>query len=412
MSPKERELIVILSVLNFTHIVDFMIMMPLSTHLMPLFGITPGQFSLLVSAYTLAAGVCGFVAAFFVNRHDRKRVLLVTSAGFLLGTLACGLAPTYGTLLIARAMAGFFGGLIGSQVMSIVADVFPYERRAQAMGLLTASFSAAAVAGVPFGLFLADHLSWHWPFFFVAAVVAVAWWLVWWRLPAMAGHLADPAGSRPLDALTHILRDRNQQRALWFMSVLVVGHFAIIPFLAPHMEFNVGLKTADVTWIYFAGGLATLFSAPWIGRLADRHGKRAVFTALVLLATVPVLLITHLPPVPFAAAIVCTTLFFILASGRMIPAQALMSSVVPPSQRGSFLSLNASLNQLALAGSSALAGLLVTRGADGRLDHYPRVGWAGVVLSLAALALAWRLTPHASETTKPLAETPLTVMGD
>src|SRR6476620_10398560 len=99
MTWKERIILIILASINFTHILDFMIMMPLGNYLMPYFHISAKQFSFLVGAYTLSAAVSGFTAAFFVDKFDRKRVLLFGYIGFLLGTIACGFAPSYMLLL-------------------------------------------------------------------------------------------------------------------------------------------------------------------------------------------------------------------------------------------------------------------------------------------------------------------------
>ena len=141
MKSKESIILLLLAAINFTHILDFMIMMPLGNYLMPYFNISSQQFSMLVAAYTFSAGISGFLAAFFVDRFDRKRVLLVGYSGFLVGTLFCALSPTYSILLLSRIVAGMFGGLIGAQVVSIVADIVPYERRGAAMGIIMAAFS-------------------------------------------------------------------------------------------------------------------------------------------------------------------------------------------------------------------------------------------------------------------------------
>jgi predicted MFS family arabinose efflux permease len=126
MNENRKVILFLLAALNFTHILDFMIMMPLGNYLMPYFKINPRQFSLLVGAYTLSAAVSGFAAAFFVDKFDRKKFLLFAYGGFLIGTLFCGIAPNYPLLLMARIFAGLFGGMIGAQVLSIISDIFPY----------------------------------------------------------------------------------------------------------------------------------------------------------------------------------------------------------------------------------------------------------------------------------------------
>jgi MFS transporter, DHA1 family, inner membrane transport protein len=144
MTKKERAILLLLAILNFTHILDFMIMMPLGNYLMPYFKISPQQFSFLVASYTFSASASGFAAIFFADGFDRKRLLITAYTGFLLATLACGLAPGYTFLLLARVVAGLFGGLIGAQVISIVADIFQYERRGRAMGAVMSAFAVAS----------------------------------------------------------------------------------------------------------------------------------------------------------------------------------------------------------------------------------------------------------------------------
>lgn len=157
----ERTLLLLLAAVQFTHILDFMVMMPLAQQLMRELAISPAGFSHLVAAYTLSAGVVGLLAAPFMDRHDRKKILLLVYAGFTLGTLACGLAHTAGQLLVARAVCGAFGGVSGATIMSIVSDIVPPQRRAAGMGIIMAAFAVAAALGVPFGLYLAQQFRWE-----------------------------------------------------------------------------------------------------------------------------------------------------------------------------------------------------------------------------------------------------------
>ena len=172
MKKEERIILLLLASVNFTHIMDFMIMMPLGNFLMPHFNISAQQFSFLVAAYTFSAAAASFFAASLVDKFDRKNLLLFAYGGFLLCTLLCAVSVTYEMLLSARIAAGVFGGLIGAQVLSIVADLVPFERRGRAMGMIMAAFSAASVFGVPFGLYLSKFFSWHAPFYFVVAMGA------------------------------------------------------------------------------------------------------------------------------------------------------------------------------------------------------------------------------------------------
>ena len=239
MKSQERLIIFLLAAINFTHILDFMIMMPLGNYLMPYFNISPGKFSILVGAYTLTAAVSGFVAAFFVDNYDRKKILIYAFVGFLIGTLACGLAPSYSLLVLARILAGLFGGLIGAQVLAIISDIFGYERRGMAMGAVMSSFAIASTLGVPFALYLANAISWHAPFILVGVLGIGLIPLLVKYIPEMKEHVQDK-GSSKLKILREVIHNPKQVWALIFSSSIMLGHFLIIPFVNPFLEFNMG----------------------------------------------------------------------------------------------------------------------------------------------------------------------------
>lgn len=393
MNSKERMVLLLLAGINFTHIMDFMIMMPLGNYLMPYFGISSQQFSMLVAAYTFSAGASGFFAAFFVDNFDRKRVLLFGYIGFLLGTLCCALAPSYGFLLAARIVAGLFGGLIGAQVLAIVSDLIPYERRGMAMGMVMASFSVASVFGVPFGLYVANNFNWHGPFFFVAGLGAVFVPLIMRFLPKINAHLhTRRARVRPAELIRGIGKDVKQRLALALSACLMLGHFMIIPFLNPFMEFNMGFSKTQTPLIYMVGGALTLVSSPILGRIADKIGKHRLFIILVLLAVVPIALITNLPDIPFYLVLCITGFWFIVSSGRSIPAQAMISNVVPSERRGSFMSFNSAIQQIFVGIASVLAGLIVVNTPSNKVLHYEVTGYISIGIILFSIVIVTRLT--------------------
>ena len=394
MNAKERLLLLALAAVNFTHIMDFMIMMPLGPQLMDLLKIDPQQFSLAVSAYAITAGISSFISAFFVDRFDRKKVLIFAYIGFLLGTFSCAFAPNYELLVAARVLAGLFGGMIGAQVMAIVADTFEYQRRGTAMGVLMTAFSAASVAGVPVGLWLASKYSWHVPFLAIGFLGMAVLILVALAVPPMNKHILEKQPSqKPFRVLTDIFQTPNQMRALSLSIVLMMGHFVIIPFIAPSLVGNVGYHQDDLFLIYFVGGLLTIFSAPLVGRLADKKGKYPVFVVFALLSLIPVWLITNLWTMPLWSVLTISGLFFIVVNGRMIPTQALISSVVQPQQRGGFMSINSSMQQLSTGLAAMIGGSIVSKSADGRIEHYDWVGYFSIALILISVWLASRVKP-------------------
>ncbi|MFL5773983.1 MAG: MFS transporter [Flavisolibacter sp.] len=393
MNRKETVLLVLLAGINFTHILDFMIMMPLGNYLMPYFHINPQQFTMLVAAYTLSAAFSGFIAAFYVDRFDRKKVLLTGYAGFLLGTLACGFAPSYHLLLAARLLAGTFGGLIGAQVLSIVSDVFEYSRRGAAMGAVMSSFSIASTFGVPFALYLANLFSWHAPFILVGSVGIIIIPLIMKFVPSMKNHIErDPLNtSRKKDVLLDVLKHPRQRLALLFSGMIMMGHFLIVPFINPFMEFNNHYTKKQTPMIYLVGGIASFFAANMLGKLSDQHGKMRVFTICVLLSLPLVIIITQLPRIFFPLVLVLFGLWFILSTGRGVTAQAMVSSVVEPQKRGSFMSFNSSIQQLGTSFASLFAGFIVVNGENGEIFRYEWLGYSSVFILLTCVIIGLRI---------------------
>jgi len=391
----ERWLLLLLAAVQFTHIMDFMILMPLGPQLMRELHIGPGQFSALVAAYTISSGVVGLLAAPFMDRFDRRTLLLFAYAGFTTGTLACALSQTATALLAARVLSGAFGGVSGALVLAIVSDVVPAERRASGIGIVMTAFSVAAALGVPFGLQLAQRFHWEAPFFMLAAVAATMWLVAFKGLPAVRGHLsANPVGR--MRAFIGLLRDPNAGRALLFMATLVFGHFAIIPLLSPYLVANVGLPERYLALLYLVGGGLTVFTAPFVGRLADRLGRFRVYCGLVVVAWVVTLAIAYAGPLPVWTVLLLSSSFFIFASGRFVPGQAIMSLAVPAPRRGAFMSLSNCARDLAAGLASSVSGWVVVKAPSGQLLNFFWLGWLAVAASLVSLWLGRRIQANES----------------
>ncbi len=393
MDKNERIILFLLAALNFTHILDFMIMMPLGNYLMPYFKISGQQFSLIVAAYSYSAFVSGIVASFFVDNYDRKKVLLFGYTGFLVGTIMCGFSPTANTLLISRVIAGLFGGLIGAQVMSIVADTFAYERRGKAMGYLMSAFSVASVVGIPAGLFLANTISWHAPFLLVGGLGIILIPFLIKYIPSMTDHLKEKKeGKHFLITLQNIFANNRQIMALLLAASLMLGHFLLVPFINPFLEFNVGFSKDQNQYIYIVGGIITLFTGPLFGRLADKHGKLKIFTLCGLISLIPIFLITNMPAIPFYYVLIVTGFWFMISNGRGVASSAMISNVVPPENRGSFMSFNSSMQQLFTGIASTIAGLIITTDKNSnRLMHYNWVGYLSLAIILFCVFLGYKV---------------------
>lgn len=394
LTKAEWFLLLVLAAVQFTHLVDFMIVLPLGPHYLRVLDITPQAFGVMVSAYGFAASLSGLLAARVVDRFDRKRTLLVCYAGFTAGTLLCAVAHDYTLLLIARTVAGGFGGVVASTVLAIVGDAFPYARRGTAMGVVMSSFSVALIAGVPLGLYLANSFGLGAPFGVLGILSLAMLLLAVVGLPSLRGHLDGPdAGEAP--GLWQVIVHPNHLRAYALMVSLVLGVFMVVPYIATYYVANVGRTEQELPYVYLVGGLTTLLTVTLFGRLADRYGKLRVFRIMATFTVVPILVLTNLPPAPLAVAIAVSTLFMVTTSGRMVPAQALITASAAPRYRGSFLSVTASVQQMASGVAAVLGGwLLGSPGTGKSLAPLAGYGWVGLLsaaFTLLSVVLAGRL---------------------
>jgi DHA1 family inner membrane transport protein len=389
---RERVVLLILGAVQFTSVIDFMVVMPLGEQLMRTLSINPRQFGFIVSSYTFSAGVTGLLAASLMDRFDRRTAYLTLYSGFLLGTLLCGLANSYATLLAARVVTGAFGGILGGLSMAIIGDVFPDSRRGAATGSLMSAFALASVLGVPFGIHLGTEYGWHAPFFFLVGLGSLAMVAGWRALPSLRGHLnpSVPAAD-PLKQIFTTLTRPDHLRAFALIVTLMFGGFAVIPYISPYLVSNVGVSEKNLTWVYVAGGGLTLVAAPMIGRLADRYGKLRMYLIVAPIAAVMMIVVTNLPRVPLDAAVAATGLLMVGNAGRMVVAMAMITGSIEPKRRGSFMSANSSVQHFATGLGAILGGRIIERATDGTLRHFDRVGWIAVAATLLSLWLASRL---------------------
>jgi len=396
----EKFILATLAAINFGHILDFVIMMPLGPQLVRVFNVNPHQFGLLVSSYTLAAGVSGFLSSFLIDRFDRKKTLLFFFLGFSLGTIACAASQSYPVLLLARTFTGAFGGVLGSVVLAIVSDVINAERRGSALGIIMGAFSLASVLGVPFALFLAGRYDWHAPFMFLGVFSLFLSVFVAARLPSMKSHLKGPHSVREkklFSAVHSVVSSPAQLAALVFTFCLVIGQFFVIPFLSSFFVLNGGLPEAKLPLIYLFGGMVSMTASPLFGKLSDRHGKRKLFLVGASASIFPIWIITHLGPSSVPVILLSSCAFFLVMSGRMVPAMALISTVPSPRNRGSFMSIQASVQQLATSLGSYLSGLIVIRSQSGQLEHYSWAGLCSIVFTVLAIFVVSLVKPAAHE---------------
>jgi len=389
-SRTERVVLLILAAVQFTSVVDFMVVMPLGTQLMRKLHINPTQFGLIVASYTFAAGAAGLVASSIVDRYSRRAAFLTLFAGFLVGTLLCGLAPNYPALLAARVATGAFGGILGGMSLAIIGDVFPEERRGQATGWLTTGFALATVAGVPAGLSLGTTYGWHVPFICLSMFGLPILLMAAIYLPPLNAHLGR-AHVHPLRSLVEIFSVQNHLNAFALIAAVMIGAFAVNPYVSDYLVANVGLAETDLRVVYFCCGCVTLFFAPLVGKLADRYGKLTIYRAIVPISAAMLVTVTNLPVVGSAIAIAALASLMVSNVGRMIPAMAMITSSVDRGRRGSFMSANAAVQHFAVGTGACFGGLIIKKLPDLRLQNFGLVGWIAATITLASLWVAGRV---------------------
>jgi predicted MFS family arabinose efflux permease len=393
LSRAEWLLLLVLAAVQFSHSMDFMVMMPLGPQCRDEMGITPQQFNLVVGAYGLTAALAGFLATWFIDRFDRKAALLTLYAGLTVGTFLCAVAPGYWWLVLARAVAGGFGGIGASFILVIIGDAFPEIRRGRATGVVMTAFSLASIAGIPVGVLLGNRFGAQTPFGILAAFCAIVLIVAIKVLPRMRGHLKQRRQSA--GEIWTTLTQPVHLRAYLFVIMLVMGTFTIAPNFSDFLVHNVGRDKDDLAYVYFAGGLLTFVTLPLVGRLADRFGKRIMFRLMAVGTLLTLLAMTNLPPLPLFQTLVVTTLYFIVTSGRWVPAMAMVTSSALPRYRGSFMSVNASLQQLAIFLATMIAGIVIDEAPDGRLTGYGVAGLIAAASTAASIFLAgWIRAPE------------------
>jgi len=366
--------------------------MPLGDIFIKEFQITSNEYSYLVSSYSFAAFFSSLIGVFYLDRFDRKAALLFIYVGFGVGTVACAFADSYLLLILFRLLTGFFGGMISAMILSIVSDLFKFHERGSAMGILFAAFSAASALGIPIGIYLAAKSSWHLPFVVLGSLALFIAVFVFLVFPNMNDHLQ--VQEKEIDywkTVTNITKDSNQINALVAGFVLILAHFMIIPFISPYLISNVGFTQEQIALQFFCGGIATVISAPLIGKLTDNYGVMKVFATVMFISFIPTVLITNLEVISLWIALCYTTMFFVFASGRMISANTLITAAASQKNRGSFMSIKSALQQLAIGISAFISGKIIFIGDDGTFYNYYWVGIISILLGIASIFLVNRI---------------------
>ena len=388
-SAYQKWVLGLLTFLQFSVILDFMILSPLGAMLMPQLSITPAQFGLLVSVYAFSAGASGLLAAGFVDRFDRKRLLLVFYGGFVVGTLMCGLVRTYEFLLFARMITGLFAGVLGSTVFAITTDLFPYQLRGRVMGILQTAFAASSVVGLPLALALSNRWGWNAPFLLIVAVATLVGVAAMRYLRPIDAHLQLRLDRSPLHHFLHTVSMRRYLQGFATSALLATGGFILMPYSSAFLVNNLGIEFGRLPLVYLVTGACSIVAGPLIGRVSDAVGKFLVFCFGSVVTITMVLIYTHLGVTPLGLVILVNSLLFVGVSSRMISASALVSAIPDAADRGSYMSISSSVQQVSGGLAAILGGLIVSETGTGALEHFDVVGYVLVATTLVTLVMMY-----------------------
>jgi predicted MFS family arabinose efflux permease len=380
MGPKkfrgyEIFIIIILAFIQFTIILDFMVLSPLGAFLIPELKITPAQFGMVVSAYAFSAGASGFLAAGFADKFDRKKMMLFFYSGFIIGTLLCGVAPDYDSLLVARIITGIFGGVIGSISFAIVTDLFGFEVRGTVMGFLQMAFAGAQVLGLPIGMQLTTAWGWHSPFLMIVGVSVIVGALIVVYMRPVNAHLKLQTEDDSLKHLLKAVSRRDYLNGFFATTLLATGGFMLMPFASAYSVNNLGIDINDLWLLYLVTGLFSMAAGPLVGRYSDKQGKFKVFMMGTVLTIVIVLIYCNLGITPLGTLMVISVFMFTGVTSRMISSQALLSAVPDAKDRGAFMSINSSVQQISGGIATIIAGLIIVQAPGGKLENYNLLGF-------------------------------------
>lgn len=384
-------IIAILAFTQFTVIIDFMVLSPLGAELIPKLHLTSSQFSLVVSAYAFSAGISGLLAAGFADKFDRKKLLVFFYSGFIIGTVLCGIAPDYEYLLMARVVTGIFGGVIASVSFAIITDLFSFHFRGRVMGFVQMAFAASQVLGIPAGLYLANHFGWHFPFLMIAAVSALVAIIIVIYMQPINEHLKIRSEKTAIEHLGKIISTPDYLKAFAATTLLATGGYMLMPFGADFSVNNLGISKEQLPFLYLVTGLFSMVTGPLAGKISDKIGKFKMFCIGSGLAMAMVLIYTHLGVTPFWIILVLNVILFAGILSRMIPASALMTAVPDPQDRGGFMSVNSSIQQISGGIASIVAGLIVYQGSNGLYENYEILGYVVVISMVITIIMMYRI---------------------
>lgn len=389
----QKLVITLLALTQFTVVLDFMVMSPLGDILMKSMDMTTTQFGFAVLSYGLSAGISGLLTAGFADRFDRKKLLLFFYIGFIIGTLFCGLASTYPSLIVARIVTGIFGGVIGSISMAIVADLFSLQQRGRVMGFMQMGFGASQVLGIPISLFIANEWGWQSPFLMIVGLAFLIWLVIVTKLKPITKHLEMQTDRNALKHLWHTIANRDYRIGFMSTAMLSLGGFMMMPWGSAFAINNLGVTVYQLPILFMIAGIGTLIIMPLIGKLSDKMDKFKLFAISSSWMIIVVLIYTNLTEVPFWLVVIVNVCMMMGIMSRMVPSMALTTSLPDAQDRGAFMSINASLQQMAGGLAAGLSGLIVVQKTKfSPLQHYNTLGVVVTIITLVCIYMVYRVS--------------------
>lgn len=385
--------IVLLALTQFTVVLDFMVMSPLGDILIKSMDLSTTQFGFAVSSYALSAGVSGLLTAGFADRFDRKKLLQFFYIGFILGTLFCSMVNTYPLLIAARIVTGLFGGVIGSISMTIVADLFLLEQRGRVIGFMQMGFGASQILGIPISLYLATIWNWQAPFLMIVGLAITIWIFILFKLKPITQHLLIKSEHNPFKHLWHTIAQREYRIGFMATAMLSLGGFLMMPWGSTFAINNLHVTTAQLPLLFMVAGIGTLLIMPVIGKLSDKMDKFYLFAIASIWLIVIVLIYTNLTPVHISIIMILNVMMMMGIMSRMVPSMALVTALPKMQDRGAFMSINSSLQQIAGGIAAAIGGMIVVqKDKFSPLEHYNTLGFVIVILTLICIYMLYRVS--------------------
>ncbi|OXB11274.1 MFS transporter [Flavobacterium plurextorum] len=389
----QKLVIFLLALTQFTVVLDFMVMSPLGDIMMKTLKITASQFGIAVSAYAFSAGISGLLTAGFADKFDRKKLLLFFYIGFTIGTIFCAIAPTFILLVAARIFTGIFGGVIGSISMAIVADLFNLQQRGKVMGFIQMGFGVSQVLGIPIGLYIANAWGWHVPFLWIAAMAAIITLVLSFKLQPIVEHLSLKQEKTPIQHLWHTISKPHYQVGFLSTALLSIGGFMMMPFGSAFAINNLKVTNDELPLLFMITGVATLITMPIAGKLSDKFSKFKLFAFATLFAIIVMNVYAHFAATPFWIVLVTNILMMMAIMSRMVPSTTLTSAIPEPQDRGAFMSINSSLQQMAGGFGAMIAGLIIVQKDNyAPLEHYDTLAMVASVIMLVSIYLVSRVS--------------------